>query len=112
MLICERSMSWHGDAWRWRTDPSLNWRSPALMTEEQVLDVLRHIEAPTLSIFCNRIKGWIDRETVDARIAAVADGRFQEIEGHHHFHMDQPALTARLIIGFLNSAEPKDARKA
>lgn len=109
MLICERSMSWHGDAWRWRTDPSLNWRSPTLMTEGQVLDILRHIESPTLSVFCRQLSSWLDPKAVKMRMSAVSDCVFREIDGHHHFHMDQPELTAGLIIDFLNTGDAPSA---
>jgi len=106
MLICQRSMAWHGDAWRWRTDPALNWRSPTLMTEEQVLDILRHIQAPTLSIFSDQLDRWIPHEVREGRRRAVADCRFVQLEGHHHFHMDHPERVAPHIIGFMNAGNP------
>lgn len=108
MIICERSMAQHGEVWRWRTDPSLNWRSPSLMTEEQVLDILAHIQAPTLAIHCDQLSKWLKPDMAHARRAAVSNCVSHEITGHHHFHMDQPELTARLIIEHMSPGRSTD----
>jgi pimeloyl-ACP methyl ester carboxylesterase len=104
-LICERSLEHHGDHYRWRTDPALNWHSPVLMTEEQVLDVLAAIEAPALSITALPLNKWIDAETARNRVEAIPDCRSHTIEGHHHFHMETPQDIARLILDFLKPTE-------
>jgi pimeloyl-ACP methyl ester carboxylesterase len=109
-ILCERSMSRHGDVYRWCTDPSLNWHSPSLMTEAQVLNILAAIEAPTLSIICNQSREWIDADTMEKRLQTVQNCTQRTVDGHHHFHMDQPELTARHILEFLNSPEPEHAQ--
>jgi pimeloyl-ACP methyl ester carboxylesterase len=108
-ILCERSLTRHGEVYRWCTDPSLNWHSPSLMTEEQVLDILAAIEAPTLSIICEQVREWFDPGTMEQRRDTVADCTHRAMEGHHHFHMDQPKKTAQLILEFLNSTEREHA---
>jgi len=104
-ILSERSLNEEGGVYRWRTDPALNWRSPSLMTEDQVMDILAAIEAPTLSVTTNPPPDWIDEDMVRGRLDAVPDCINKVIEGHHHFHMDQPALTAGFIMDFLDAAE-------
>lgn len=108
-ILCERSLSKHGDVYRWCTDPSLNWHSPSLLTEEQVLDILAAIEAPTLSVICNQVREWLNPDTMEKRSSAVPDCIVRNIDGHHHFHMDQPEATAGFILDFLNDAEHSNA---
>ena len=110
-LICERSLEHHGDHYRWRTDPALNWHSPVLMTEEQVLDILAAIEAPTLSITALPLNKWIDPETARNRVAAIPGCRHHTIEGHHHFHMEAPQAIAPLILDFLKPTELRHERR-
>lgn len=107
-LLCERSMSWHNGIYRWRTDPELNWHSPLLMSEEQVLDILGAISVPTLSITASPLTEWMNPAVVKKRLATVPDCTSHVVEGHHHFHMDQPQQTAQFILDFLNAPERKD----
>ncbi len=107
-LICERSLEQHGDHHRWRTDPALNWHSPVLMTEEQVLDILAAIQSPTLSITALPLNKWIDADMARNRVAAIPDCSSHTIEGHHHFHMETPLEVAPLIIDFLLAEEARD----
>jgi hypothetical protein len=46
---------------------------------------------------------------METRLAAVPDCSNFVIDGHHHFHMDQPALTAGFILEFLNQADKEHA---
>jgi pimeloyl-ACP methyl ester carboxylesterase len=104
-LICDRSLQHHGDHFRWRTDPALNWHSPVLMTEEQVLDILAAIQAPVLSITALPLARWIDAPTARRRAAAVPSLESHTLEGHHHFHMELPADVAAMILKFLFAEE-------
>jgi pimeloyl-ACP methyl ester carboxylesterase len=106
LLLSERSLNKTDGVYRWRTDPGLNWRSPTLLTEEQVLDILSAIECPTFSIISSDIKKMITLATGERRWSAVKNLNRADIEGHHHFHMDQPERTAELIMGFLNHQTP------
>ncbi len=107
-LLCERSLKHEDGVYRWSTDPALNWRSPSLMTEEQVLDLLAAVSCPTLSIASSQVIEWLQSATLEKRLLAVPDCIHRSVDGHHHFHMDQPELTAQFILEFLNIPEHED----
>ena len=100
-LICERSAREEDGGFVWRSDPALNWVSPVLLTEDQVLDMLRHIEAPTLTFQASAPSGWFSPERIAARKDAIAHGRHLLVEGHHHFHMDRPEAIADTVGAFI-----------
>jgi pimeloyl-ACP methyl ester carboxylesterase len=104
-VLVSRSLKNEDGVFRWSTDPSLNWRSPVMLTEEQVLEILRAIEAPTLSISCSQISEWISSETTGNRRKAMPGLWHRVIDSHHHFHMDKPQQTAEFIIEFLNTPD-------
>jgi pimeloyl-ACP methyl ester carboxylesterase len=49
-LICERAARQSGSKFEWRSDPALNWISSLVMTDDQALDLVSHIEAPALTL--------------------------------------------------------------
>lgn len=100
-LICERSSREEDGGLVWRSDPALNWVSPVLLTEDQVLDLLRHVEAPTLTFQATAASGWFSPERIAARKAALGHGKHLMVEGHHHFHMDEPVAIAETIQSFI-----------
>jgi len=100
-LLCERSLEPHEDHFRWRTDPRLNWHSPSLLSEFQVLEYLAAIEAPVLSINAQPLARWIDPEIIEGRRRAVRSLTTHAIDGHHHFHMERPEAVAPLLLEFL-----------
>jgi pimeloyl-ACP methyl ester carboxylesterase len=100
-LLCERSLEHTGDYYQWRTDPRLNWRSPQLMTNAQVLDLLSAIRAPTLAITSPTVLEYMGEEMLEKRLGSIANCKRLSDEGHHHFHMEQPELTGRRITDFL-----------
>ena len=100
-LLCERSARHVGKHFYWRTDPALNWVSPIVLTDEQVLDCLRNIEAPLLSWIATPIASWHSEDKLSARQAATQYGRHETIEGHHHFHMDVPEKVTGMIQSFI-----------
>jgi pimeloyl-ACP methyl ester carboxylesterase len=100
-LICQRSAREEDGRFRRRSDPALNWVTPVLLTEEQVLDMLRHIEAPTLTFQATPASTWFSPERIAARKQAIAHGRHVQVEGHHHFHMDDPEAIADTIQDFI-----------
>jgi pimeloyl-ACP methyl ester carboxylesterase len=99
-LICERAARAADGKFTWRSDPALNWVSSLVMTEEQALDLLHHIEAPVLTMHVTPESPWFTRERIAARQAAIPHGRHLTFEGHHHFHMDAPAAIAETIRAF------------
>ena len=100
-LICERSARAAEGQFTWRSDPALNWVSALLMTEEQALDLLRHVEAPVLTLHVTPETPWFTRERIEARMAALAGARHLTLEGHHHFHMDAPGGIAETLQSFI-----------
>jgi len=101
-LIGTRALKEHNGAYRWRTDPGLNWHSPSLLSEPQILEILAAIEAPVLAVTSRPLPGWIDPALARARTSAVGKLEHHELDGHHHFHMDQPEPVARWIRAFLS----------
>lgn len=104
-LLCERSLEPFQDHFRWRTDPALNWHSPSLMSEQQVLALLAAIEAPTLCLTARPLVRWIDPDAARRRLETVPDCRNLWIEGHHHFHMESAVEIAPAILDFLLGKE-------
>lgn len=111
-LICARAARRDGAHYVWRTDPELHWVSPVLMSEEQALDCLSHIRAPTLAVIAPTFVRWAGEDKVEARMGAVPDLVYEEVEGGHHFHMDHPARTATRIADFIRGHDvpPQETR--
>lgn len=110
-LICQRSARQQDQHFIWRSDPALNWVSALRMTEEQVLDLLQHIECPTLTYQATPESTWFSRAQVEARKSAIAHGEHRVIEGHHHFHMDAPAAIAETVQSFISRNDLPPKRK-
>jgi len=100
-LICERASREVAEKLTWRSDPALNWVSALVMTEEQVLDLLRHVESPALVIQATRESQWFTRERLEARRNALANVQHLSVDGKHHFHMDQPDAIAKSVQAFI-----------
>jgi hypothetical protein len=81
------------------------------MTDEQALDFLQHIEAPVLSMMAVPPPSWSSAPKNAVRREAIADGVHYKIEGHHHFHMDEPEKIAETIQEFaLQHDQPANTR--
>lgn len=100
-LITERSYRATEKGFEWSYDPKLYWSSPVYFSEEQVLDMFRHIEAPVLSLSATPFSPYVLEAQYQARRDALANGRHELVEGGHHFHMEQPELTAGMIRDFI-----------
>lgn len=100
-LICERAARQLGNQLTWRSDPALNWVSALVMTEAQVLDLLRHVESPTLVVQATTESKWFTRARLEARKSALSPERHVTVDGQHHFHMDQPEAIAAEIRTFI-----------
>ena len=103
--IVSRALTQSGEVFRWHTDPALNWHSPTLLTEAQVLEILAAIEAPVLAILAEPLSRYISEEMIAGRSQAVKRLDQVRLGGHHHFHMDQAPETAALIREFLDKNE-------
>jgi pimeloyl-ACP methyl ester carboxylesterase len=100
-LVCYRAARKAGNHYVWRSDPALNWVSSLVMTDEQAIDLLSHIEAPTLTLSVTPESPWFTPEIVQARKDAISHGRHETLEGHHHFHMDEPQDIAETVQAFI-----------
>jgi len=100
-LICDRAARQADGHYVWRSDPALNWVSSLVMTDEQALDLVSHIEAPALTFTATRESPWSSSAKLEARKQAMAHGRHESLEGHHHFHMDAPAQIAETVQNFI-----------
>ena len=100
-LICERGARQDGDGFAWRSDPALNWVSPIVMSDDQALDLLHHIEAPVLGLTVTVDSPWASAEKFEARRQLIPNARHILLEGHHHFHMDAPGEIAETVLEFI-----------
>lgn len=106
--LCERALIEVDGGWQWRTDSRLNWVSPTVLLEPQVLSILAGIEAPVLSVQSEPLPSFMDRSLAERRVAAVKQIERHVIEGHHHFHMEQAAEVCGIIGPFLAKASRGD----
>lgn len=84
----------------WRTDPRLRVHSALRLTEAQAQAFLGAITAPCLFILASKGLEFV-RKGAELRKACVRNLQEVEIEGGHHVHMQNPALTADAIREFL-----------
>ncbi len=89
-----------GAHYMWRTDPALKWDSPVLVSEAQILSCLEHVTAPVLSFHAQPWTATRAREHMARRQAALRQGIFRDVEGNHHFHMDEAERIAPEIEAF------------
>jgi pimeloyl-ACP methyl ester carboxylesterase len=100
-LLCERSAHRVGDHFEWRSDPAINWVSSLVMTDDQALDFLRHIQAPVMSMMADPAPAWSSETKNALRRGAIANGVHHTVAGHHHFHMDEPEKIAGAVQTFI-----------
>lgn len=102
-LLAERGLEPVDDGWRWRHDLRLTWPSTQRYTEPQVLDLLAHIEAPTLCVLSAPRSRVVPAGLIERRAAAVPSLVLHELAGGHHLHMQQPGPLARLILEHIDA---------
>lgn len=100
-LICDRAARQVNGQYEWRSDPALNWVSSIIMTDEQALELLEHVCAPTLTFTATEESPWSTRAKLEERKQAISHGRHVTLQGHHHFHMDAPGEIAETIEDFI-----------
>ena len=111
-LICERAARRQGSKFEWRSDPALNWISSLVMTDEQALDLVSHIEAPALTFTATVDSPWSSEAKLETRRRAITHGRHIRLEGHHHFHMDSPGQIAETVQDFIIENDHSPKKKA
>ncbi len=85
----------------WSSDPRLTLPTPLRYTEEQMLAVLRGIEAKTLLVLAQPEAPYLPRAMIDRRIEQVRDIAVHRIDGSHHLHLENAAPIAELIGNFV-----------
>lgn len=90
----------NGEHYVWRTDPALTWSTPVMLSEGQVLNCLSQVESPLLSFHAQPWTADHGITWLGPRQAAIRNGTFRDVEGNHHFHMDEAARIAPEIEAF------------
>ena len=85
----------------WSSDPRLTLSTPLRYTEDQMLAVLRGIEAKTLLVLAQPEAPYLPRETMQRRIEQVHDIAVHRVDGSHHLHLENAAPIAKLIGDFI-----------
>ena len=85
----------------WSSDPRLTLSTPLRYTEDQMLAVLRGIEAKTLLVLAQPEAPYLSREMIERRIEQVRDIAVHRLDGSHHLHLENPAPIAKLIGDFV-----------
>jgi pimeloyl-ACP methyl ester carboxylesterase len=89
----------------WSTDPRLTLASPQRYVEAQIFAMLQGIHAPTLLVLAQPEQAYLPRETMDRRIALVANIRVRRLPGSHHLHLEDPQPVADAITDFVSNAQ-------
>jgi len=97
VLLAGRGLQRVEGGWAWRHDLRLTWPSTQRYSEPQVLDLLGHIEAPTLCVLAEPRSRVVPGDLIERRAAAVRRVRLKTLAGGHHVHMEQPEPVARWV---------------
>jgi pimeloyl-ACP methyl ester carboxylesterase len=84
----------------WSSDPRLTLASPVRYTEEQILALLRGIEAPTLLLLARPEQPYLAHEMIQRRIDVVRDIEVSRHDGSHHLHLEDAQPIAAAIGAF------------
>lgn len=103
-LLCERALEKAGDFYQWRTDPRLNWRSPTLLDDEQALALLAATRSPALVITSPALLKHLGEEMFRKRLSAIQNCEHVQVDGGHHFHMEQAEYAGEVITRFLTNS--------
>lgn len=100
-ILCERGVKAVADGFVWATDKRLRLRSPARLTEPQVLSLIAAITAPTLLLRGENGLPF-DRGQYRARLDAHRQLATVTLPGRHHLHLDEsPEAVAEAVRHFL-----------
>ena len=92
------------DGWRWKSDPQIAAGGFGPFKPEWIAPGWRKMRAPLLALVGSEPDTWgpLPEALLSARLANVQDLSRATVEGCGHFiHMEQPAATAKSILGFL-----------
>jgi pimeloyl-ACP methyl ester carboxylesterase len=99
-LLVARGIKAVEGGFTWSSDPRLTLTSPQRFLEEQIINVLSGIRAPTLLLLAQPEQPYLKREMIDRRIAHVADIEVHRLNGTHHLHLEDPQPIAAEILAF------------
>lgn len=101
-LIMQYATEKTSAGYRLRSDARLNFRSPMMLSPEQIEAFISAVSLPVLVILGKQ--GIIQhRRTAIDSLSLFQNVRHQIIEGGHHLHMDDPAQVAELYLAFLDT---------
>ncbi len=98
--IVSRGLSPVDGGFSWSSDARLTLATPVRLIEEQVLAMLKGIQAKTLLVLAEPEAPYLSREIMRRRIDQVADIHVHRIAGGHHLHLEDAAPIAALIEKF------------
>ena len=99
-LLVARGIKAVEGGYSWSSDPRLTLTSPQRYLEEQIINVLSGIQAPTLLLLAQPEQPYLKREMIDRRIAHVTDIEVHRLSGTHHLHLEDPQPVAAEILAF------------
>jgi pimeloyl-ACP methyl ester carboxylesterase len=85
----------------WSTDPRLTITTAVRMIEDQVRDLLAHIECPTRVLYADPPPPYFPDTLRRSRAALLRQGELVVLPGTHHLHMEDPVAVAAAIGDFL-----------
>lgn len=95
--LVERALKRVPDGYVWRSDPRQTLPTPIRATEEQYLQLLGAIRAPTTIVLADPQTPYLSGPAADRRIEALRPQRLVRLPGGHHLHMDDAASVATAI---------------
>lgn len=108
--LLERSAAFETDrGWCFSYDRRLRDVSAYRYTEAHVLDIIRHIQCPTLVIRAS--EGTVLRDgLLEERMQAFPHAEFVTVEGSHHVHLVHPERVVPIIQEFLTRPLPDSGK--
>ena len=100
MALIERGTMAVAGGVSWSSDQRLTLTSPVRYTEEQILNVLGGIKAPTLLVLAEPSPPVLSDSMISRRVTAVPGIHVVRIPGSHHLHLEDPQPVAAAILEF------------
>lgn len=99
--VVERNLRSSDNGLSWRTDPRLRHASKVRMTEDMVKGFFQRVNCGVLVVRADQ--SFIPRSMFDLRLSYLTTHAFDELEGHHHFHLEEATAesVAKRVLQFL-----------
>lgn len=102
-LLMERGTRAVEGGFQFTTDPRELLPSLSRGTDEQMLNALQQVQAPTQVILAEPATPYLSGAPADARLAALRPAELHRVAGNHHLHMEHPERVGPLVARFLES---------